>query len=585
MQKGKTKWAIRLSPLVLLIPLLIGIVAVQAKPSAAHSAAQHPSGRIKQGANVHVSRQGTVNVSHLPNVSTHLASGLSLPARSRMTAAERAAYLKQANHLNMPGIPTTTAKVGTGPSYQVAPVSRNFEGINFTQSGCGCEPPDQALATNSGFTLEGVNTAFSIYDFAGNLVSGPIQYATFFSSVLRGGDFLSDPHLYYDSSTGRWINVIDELTPSGLDVVQGYFDVAISFNGTPTGSWHIYQFDTNTAGTGSASGDWADFPLLGVDQAGLWLTGVLFDNSSTQAFDGNTIFMLPKNTFYNGTAGTILNWHQIMNGLGQLAFTITPAQEIGTPQAEFMVTNDAGYGGPNTDFTLLAFTNTTAVNGGGSPVLTTVTGTLPVAYADPPGAQQPGTTNLIDTGAARPTQVQYQGGHLLMAWTTGVNINGDTATRAGGYWLDITPQLSTLAAHNPQWVTGWITNQASIYASSGAYIYYPVLEASSELDEALVFGYSSPGTGAAAATFPSLAYTSRRATDAPNTLGQNGTFFFVIKGTAFYSGSRWGDYSAGSLSTFQPYQQDGDRGYIWFAGEYSGTTSVWQTRVFSLRTQ
>lgn len=583
MQEGQSKWRARLGFAAIMIPILIGILAVHATHSSSQTAAQQPGSGIKVGQSVHVTGHATVDVSHLPPAA-HLGTNPNPGARSRVPASQRAAYLNQATHLNMPSIASTNPKVGTVPTYQVAPISRDYEGINFTQSGCGCEPPDQALATSSGFTLEGVNTAFSIYDFAGNLVSGPIQYASFFANVIKNGDFLSDPHMYYDGGTGRWINVIDELTPSGNNIVQGYFDVAISVNGNPTASWNLYQFDTNTPGTGSASGDWADFPLLGVDQSGLWLTGVLFDNGASQAFDGNTIFMLPKKSFWFGTAGTIYNWNSVLNGLGQLAYTVTPAQELGTPQGEFMVTNNAAYGGPYNSFTLIAFTNTTSVNGGVAPTASVINGTLPVNYADPPGAQQPGTTNLIDTGAARPTQLQYQGGHLVMAWTTAVNWNGDTATRSGSYWLDITPQLSTLAAHNPQTVTGWITNQASIFGASGTYTYYPALVASSELDEAMVMGFTNPSCSTAGC-FPSLIYTSRRATDAPNTMGQNGQSFYGVQGTTAYTGSRWGDYSAGSLSTFQPYQQDGVRGYVWFAGEYSGSASLWQTRIFSLRTQ
>lgn len=128
--------------------------------------------------------------------------------------------------------------------------------------------------------------------------------------------------------------------------------------------------------------------------------------------------MLPKKTFYFGTAGTILNWYDVLDGQGKLAFRVIPAQELGTPQAEWMIATDGHYGGPFSDLALVAFTNTTAVNGGGSPLSSFVTGTLPVAYADPPTSiSQPGSSHqfIVDSLMALPGQLQYQGGHLLAA--------------------------------------------------------------------------------------------------------------------------------------------------------------------------
>lgn len=209
-----------------------------------------------------------------------------------LSDADQTKYSQQVIHLaGLPALPGHThhpvssgaqaSTDGTRPSYQVAPVSRDFEGIDTAQSGCSnCEPPNVTLTTNSGFTIEGACCfVFSIYDYAGALQAGPIQYATLFASVLHNGDSVFDPQTFYDSGTGRWINMIIETVPGPNSVSIGYYDVAISANGNPLGSWYIYQLNTLVPGTAQTSaGDWGDFPLVGVDQAGLWLTGTLIDS-------------------------------------------------------------------------------------------------------------------------------------------------------------------------------------------------------------------------------------------------------------------------------------------------------------------
>lgn len=185
---------------------------------------------------------------------------------------------------------------------------------------------------------------------------------------------------------------------------------------------------------------------------------------------------------------------------------------------------------------------------------------------------------MLDPGAGT-KQVGYKGGHLLMAWSTAVNWSGDTATRDGVYWLDVVPQLTTKAAHNPQQVNGVLVSNQGIFGYVGGYTYMPTLEASSELDETLVFNYSS------ATVYPSIVYTGRRQTDAPSTMGQTGASANIVAGTNANGSGHWGDYSACSLTI-----NSVTRGIIWCGGEYGGsqaspTGAGWNTRIYALRTE
>lgn len=170
----------------------------------------------------------------------------------------------------------------------------------------------------------------------------------------------------------------------------------------------------------------------------------------------------------------------------------------------------------------------------------------------------------------------YKGGRLSFAFATAVNWNGDTATRSGVYWADIEPFLTTVVAHNPQWVAGFNNHQQGYFGDVGAYTYMPTMSPSDEGDDALVFNYSS------ASIYPSIVYTGRMADDALGTMGQ-GNSYFVASGSHPNGSGRWGDYSACALNV-----QPTTRGYLFCGGEYGGSqasaTGVgWNTYLYTLR--
>ena len=585
-------YARKAGPALIAIVALVAILTAYANPSNARVRGAANTASLVTALTGHVGQVklgGTLDLRHIPQISPSLgqrpAAYRNFSYMPRLSAQQEAAYQRKARHFTaLPTLPGHKLAISNAkPQYQIAPVSHNFDGINYNNSNgsgssCGCQPPDQALAANSGFTLEGVNNALAVYNYAGVLQSGyPISYSAFYSPLLHSGDFLSDPHLMFDASAGRWVSVMDEINPgTGANPIGGYFDIAISVNGNPLGSWYYYQINSDLSnGACGSNGCWADFPQLGVDQNGLWITGVLFQNT-TGSFIGNTTMVLAKDNSYFGGSAHYAYYVNIPNGTGAAAYRISPAVEIGTPQGEFEIASDDGYGGPFTDIVLVAYTGTASIASGTAPHGTYIKIPGLASYADTVSATQLGGT--VPAGAG-PAAVQYQGGHLLTAWGSAVNWSGDSATRDGAYWLDLTPQLSTLASANPQNVAGALVNQDNIFGYSGSYVYYPTLEASSELDEVLNFNYSNSGIGVG------VAYTSRRATDSPNVMGQDNTSsFYAVSGNGLFSGSRWGDYSACSLSTYQPYVVDGVRGYVWCAGEYSNqSTAFWSTRIYSLR--
>jgi hypothetical protein len=169
----------------------------------------------------------------------------------------------------------------------------------------------------------------------------------------------------------------------------------------------------------------------------------------------------------------------------------------------------------------------------------------------------------------------YHNGRIYFAMAIEINCSGNL--HDGILWGDVQPQLTTAAAHNPQFINGFANNAEAAYQCYfSADAYMPTLAASTENDVALVYNYSS------SSVFPSIVYSGRMAADAPGTMGQ-GNSFFVLGGTKSNDSTRWGDYSACALFTNLV-----SRGIIYCGGEYGGPhaglgSKGWDTYLYALR--
>jgi len=110
---------------------------------------------------------------------------------------------------------------------------KNVDGLNDSQGACGgCYPPDQAIATDLSYVMEGVNTSVGIFNAnTGALQFGPYSADSFFAPVKIGGDFFSDPQMNYDVMRDRWVVVFIEYPPSAA---TSYIDIAVSKTTSPT---------------------------------------------------------------------------------------------------------------------------------------------------------------------------------------------------------------------------------------------------------------------------------------------------------------------------------------------------------------
>lgn len=553
--------------------LLAGVAAIfiprhnsSASPVAATTRVM--AGKLYKG----VVRSGQVTLANLPT--THSAAA---PSRVKTTptnrplksAAQTAAYRKHAlaNPNSLPSAVAAAAPQGTN-LYHTGnlPVLQNKHAGLTSVDGGGWYPPDQAIATSPSYVFEGVNSAMAVYNSTTYaLLSGPTTPDTFFASVMQSGSTFADPQVTFDASRQRYLIAWLEIATGGND----YVDIAMSTTSSPLGSWHVYQVDPRVAG----SDDFCDYETLGYDWFGMYFTCITFSISSG-GFLGNNTFAASLDNMASGTLGTFAYYGSINNAHGG-AYRISPAIEDGVPQAEWIAASDAGSGVTSSNLTLCALTNTQALGTATAPTLSCKNNALPQTYDDPFDAAQPGTGAGVYTGTGF-KQITYRSGKLYFALPEAVNCSGNS--HDGIYWGSVTPQLSTLAAHNPQQVSGIASGatEIGVQCHGNADAYMPTLIASSESDLTLVYNYSS------SSVYPSIVFTGRANTDALGTMGQ-GSSRFVVSGTHSNDSGRWGDYSACALTT-----NGGSRGIIYCGGEYGGPNTVlggfgWDTYLYTIR--
>ncbi len=582
--------------------------ALHATATAHPDATQH--GTINPGKTpLHFTRMAQVDWATMPKVTQSTsasAHGKQVATDlDRMTPSQRAAYINKlkSGAVKAPFAPAQPLPQGArgtnvpGPNfdcnnYQSLPCAPyGFNGQNSTVSG-GWYPPDEALAANSSQVMEGNNNVFSVYSFTGTQIYGPTSSFTFFAPLLHSGDVLSDPQMFWDASRIHFIIVEIEIGSNGSGGTQDYYDIAVSTGQNVTlTSAHFYEYQFNANVNVGGTANWCDYPTLGSDYWGLWLDCVAFSQASS-SFLGNAVFALDKTNLYKDASTPVDFWTQIPLGSqasNAPAYRLSSAVEDGTPDAEFLIATDAGYGGPFTEMTTVAFTDTAALNAGKLPAATFVIDSLPVSYTDGVGAAQPGTSDLLYQGYGT-KMVEYKAGNLYFALTTAVN----SGASDGVYWAETEPQLSGLNPSSPQSqvVEPSIIKQAAIWSyGSGAYAFMPTFEGSSEDDAVLVFNYTNINSGST--TYPSIVYTGRRATDPLSTMGDGGQSNYVPGAIGSNPGSggggtspgRWGDYSGCALALNLT-----SRGTIFCGGEYGGPDSSaggsgWDTYIYGLRVE
>ena len=443
------------------------------------------------------------------------------------------------------------------PAAAPASLLTDFDGIDFTNT----IPPDGAIAAGSTSLVLSTNGSVTIRGKTGTLIASA-SFAAFFASVRQAGESAFDPRAIYDASAGRFFvsaggKITNPGCTAGVNCVSHFFlAVSKTANPTTTGSadWFFYGFDATLNGA-MATGNWADFPGLGVDQNVVVLTANMF-SFSNDVFQYAKVRILNKATLISGSSVTWFDFFNLTDPVtGFPSFTLQPALTFGAPGAFFLLSRSRTAG--SCDLIVWGIANALS-----SPTLTTLTATANRSNCTtPPNAVQLGGGTPLDSGDTRLNNAVYRNGSLWAAHS--INMNFGTGDVAAIRWAQVD-------------LSGWPTSvdivQDGTLGADSVWFFYPAIMADAANNVAVAFTRSS------ATEFASADYAFRLAADLPGALPVN----TVLKaGSANYQlldsngDNRWGDYSAIAV--------DPTDGSFWMLAEYAVASNRWGTWVGNFR--
>ena len=483
------------------------------------------------------------------------------------------------------------------------------------------EPPDQALCVSPNFVLENVNSVLQVYSPTGHPLlhgqpgapkAGPVgvsvnQFYGLDSSFIRPsgpfGPFVSDPQCVYDPQSQRWFVITLEL---GIDPATAAFTgpsnllVAASTSSDPLGTWNVWSIDTTNNGTNgtpdhacSSGFCFGDYPQIGLDANGLYITTNEFDNLGDGEFHGTQLYAISKDDLAAGrTTPTSVYLQNVASTTAHdLAYTLQPANAL--PRDWDTQANGTMYFGMSLaayqnnahQVVLFSLSHTGSLNGA-SPQLSLSEGAVDTeSYTAPRQVlQKPGPTPLltcINDPACIGTTYPFQNGPVPLdsgsgkiygAWlrdgvvylSTGTAMAGrgaadynstdgtwsPAAERAGVAFFAVRPTLKSGSVHASMVQQGYL-------GVSHANLTYPSIAVSK--GGTAVIGATLVGPG----RYPSAAYATFPLGSDPTSVqvggagqgpydGDSGTFDGGLR-------PRWGDYGT-ALAT--------PDGSLWLASEY-----------------
>src|ERR1041385_1143167 len=534
---------------------------------------------------------------------------------------------------------------GKGKAKSNPEVVNSFNGLNFFNqrfanngNQFSVVPPDQALCAGNGFVLESVNDVLNIYGNDGTSLLGVTDLNTFYGypaainravTPLQFGPSITDPICHFDPDTQRWFHVVltlDRAAPTTQSLSgKNHLDIAVSNTSNPLGSWTVYKVavqDDGTDGTpdlnchARVSGSLVfapclgDYPHIGMDANGLYITTNEFDLFTPGRFHGAQIYAISKRALAAGGTINVVQFDTTALAatlpFGIQGFTVWPALSPGTADfkldnggTEFLLSSLAVFSntGAFDQLVLWELTNTQSLDSS-TPSVQLTAGAVPTqTYAVPSSSNQkagdfplgqcladstistpfgvgcwrffvtaggpfPQTETRLPSNDSRMQQVSWANGKLWAALDTAVTVNGQR--QAGAAFFVLRP---TGAPASPQ---ASVVNQG-IIALANNNVTYPAV------------AVTSSGRGVIAFTvlgndhYPSAGYASLDAK-----VGA-GDVHIVAEGagpddgfSAYFPEAnpvrpRWGDYGAAAV----------DGNTIWFASEFTAQTCNLSTFVAS----
>lgn len=477
----------------------------------------------------------------------------------------------------------TLAAVAAAPAPNITFEGQSSVDSGGSPAGCICTPPDTNGAVGPTQYVQMVNSVMSVYDKGGARLTGPTQINAMWANMpgqCRDNNN-GDPVVVYDQLADRWLI-------SQFAVPTGDYHECIAVSKTPdaTGAYYIYDFPLSTT-------KWQDYPHFGVWPDAYYMTMHQFTPAG-DAYLGQAAWAFERDRMLKGQPAQLLYFD--LGTLpapfntafgGQLpanldGFTLPPA---GSPNYFVQVDSSADTDlGNNLRIWKFHVDWTTPANSsfGVAGMPNSVVPVTDFARPNCTGAggcvPQLGSAGQLDAIGDR---LMYRAAYRNFGDHESIVINhtvvaNSTTMQLGPRWYEVrdpggTPtifQQSTLGPSGPtDLLYRWMSSVAMDRAGD------------------MAIGYSTSSS----ASFPSISYAGRLASDPINTLGQSETQLFAGTGpqhnevfipfspTGF---GRWGDYTD---MTVDPV----DDCTFWYTNEYYSSTDapagIWHTRIASFK--
>ena len=375
-----------------------------------------------------------------------------------------------------------------------------FPGITQTS----WTPPDPNLAVGPNHIVATVNSQIAFFNKTGTKtfqVALDSTGAPGFFEPVGASTFVFDPKCIYDQHSNRFIVISPEYYSS---TSTAYMDIAISDDSDPNGIW--YKYRTSCVVTIGGVNYWVDYPGLGVDANGIYITGNLF--GFTSGFAGAWFRSFDKTPLLIGGAAVYADVNYSSSSSVQVASAFPDAKALFVSRASSTSMRVHSIANPFT-----------------APVVSIKTITV-ASGASPPTAPVNGsTTGTIATLDGRMMNANIRDGKLYAAHC----ISSSSKAAARWYQVNLNNWPTTSTA------TPTLAQSGTILPSTGESTFYPAIAANARGDVAVAYGASS------LTVFPNLSISGRRASDATGTMSQSTMLGTGSTGPAT-TGNRWGDY-------------------------------------------
>jgi hypothetical protein len=429
----------------------------------------------------------------------------------------------------------------------------------------GLDPPDGGVAAGPLNVVAVVNDTIQVFDKSGNLLSSQSLF-DLFNGLPGTSDQFFDPSVAYDAELGRfWV-----LATTAHDAISGdstnrsTLFVAISNSSDVTsGGWSTFFMDATINADGS-DGDRnaCDYPHFGIDAQAIYLSCNMYTFpffSDTTTFKYAKVRILTKSQFTGGACCTwwdFWNLREGQSGSTFPSFTIRPAimHSASTADGDFWINAEEN----GTMYKIRRLTNAQNCCNGVGPTLQEVD-FASLSFSVPPGAAQPGTNSVIDTGDTKILFATWQAGHL----STGQNLAcnpGDANHACLGF-----AEIDVSAYPNMTNVSDFAVGMR------GEDLYYPFVEQNANGDKTIVYSRSdatSTFAGAYMRGIPNSGACQNCILDEIVLHQGQSTYLAHDPGTRE---NRWGDYMGAGA--------DPDGIGVWVEGEYAEFEGIWATEI------